>query len=264
MKIRHVLHWGAFLLLSVWLAIWAWEGLMSVDQTTSILPLNIPEFSPMAPVLVGTAWGCLLCFNPATFDEKPRVRKSRATALAVARVVECNRTGLTVNDVPQYEIYMRVMPAGAPEFIALLRVLVDARQQYLLNEGMTEVVRFDPSHHDELLLANDHPQARRAMVSWRVDRGLLSADHARVIWEGVSAPASVLAIRPSGKRREGEQQVTLSLVVAPKGHQSWEAETTGYVRPESLPRIQVGSPVTAWCMPTNPNVVVVSMEEDFS
>ncbi len=261
MKIRHVLHWGAFLVVSAWLAVWVWEGLTATDQTTSVLPFNDATFGPAGPVLIGTAWGCLLAFNPATFDSTPTVSKRRATARAVARVVQTGRTGLTVNDVPQHEIYMRVMPASAPEFIGRLRALVGRGQEHLLDVGAPAIVAYDPARHDDLRLAEDGEAAsRELLIQWRVDRGLLDARHAQALREGVSAPASVLEIRPSGRRRDGEVEVTLRVVVAPEGRQSWEAESTGHVAPDALPLIQVGSPVTAWYLPADPGTVALTTE----
>ncbi|MGO1590913.1 hypothetical protein, partial [Ancrocorticia sp.] len=146
MKITRVLHGIAWLVLSLWLVIWVWEGLFGTDVTDSILPFNVPFVSPMPGVLVGTAWGCLMTFTPGLFSDKPRVSKRKATELAIGQVIKADSTGLTVNDVPQYDIFVRVMPAMGSEFIGQLRTLIGSAERELLEKNTPIPVRFNPEH----------------------------------------------------------------------------------------------------------------------
>lgn len=89
------------------------------------------------------------------------------TAIAPAIIVEVARTGLKVNDVPQYDIYHRVTPSRSPEFIGKFRTFVQPNMLSHLEVGRPMVVRYDPANPDDLLLADkvtvhylpSHPQA---------------------------------------------------------------------------------------------------------
>ena len=56
--------------------------------------------------------------------------------------------------------------------------------------------------------------------------------------------------------------MTLRVLVAPPNTPSWEADTGLYVFPEALKALQVGSPVMAWYMPTDPLTVALTNDED--
>lgn len=114
-------------------------------------------------------------------------------------------------------------------------------------------MRYNPANHDTVRLADlDDAAVQRAVIDWRVERGLLSAAHSRALRDGVETPASVTALRPTGRRRDGEVEMTLTLLMAPEDGAAWEAESTGFVDPGALSAIQVGSPVLAWYLPGAP------------
>lgn len=253
---------GVWLLLSAWLLVWVGEGLLGVDQRSSILPF-MGEDTLGAPIFIGVAWGLILTFGGTMGALVPRGRLRGETQLGVGRVIDVSRTGLTVNDVPQYDLFVRVAPADGPEFVSRLRTLIDPVGQGSIEPGLVLPVRYSLADHDDVEIADmENSTVREAMLEWRIRRGLIAPHLVRARRAGLQAPASVLAIRPTGVRREGQSELALRLLVSPEGQQSWEADTTVFVYPEALSRVQVGSPVWARYLRDDPQTVAMTIERE--
>lgn len=251
-----------WLLLSIWLLIWVGEGLFGVDQSTSILPFTGGD-SLMAPILIGVAWGLLLTFGSTGLASLGRRQLRGETALGVGRIVEAARTGLTVNDVPQYDIFLRVSPADGGEFVGAVRMLVPLTEVSAMQPGAPLPVRYSESDHDTVELADiTDPLVRDAMLDWRIARGLIDPRLVRARKHGLQSPASVLTVRPTGTRREGQSELAVRLLITPEGQNGWEADTTVFVYPEAISRLQVGSPVWARYLREDPHTVALTIEQE--
>lgn len=255
-----------WLLLSAWLLIWVGEGLFGIDQRISILPFRGGD-SISTPILIGVAWGTILTFGGMMsgmmggLTSRSKVRGE--THLGVGRIVEVNRTGLTINDVPQYELFIRVAPAEGAPFVSRMKTLLDPVEQGAVEPGLPLPVRYSPTDHDTVDVADmSDPAVREAMLDWRIQRGLIAPRLVRARREGLQAPASVLAIRPTGVQREGQSELEIRLLVTPEGQQGWEAETTVFVYPDALSRVQVGSPVWARYLREDPHTVAMTIERE--
>src|SRR6218665_3444754 len=259
LRIVFLLIWLA---LSAWLVIWAGEGLFGVNQRESILPFG-GEDTLGAPIMIGVAWGLLLTFG-GTMSGLGRRKKVRGeTHVGVGRIVEVSRTGLTVNDVPQYDIFVRVTPASGEDFVAQLRMLVEASDAASLQVGQPLPVRYGLTDHDTVEIADvTDPAVRDAMLQWRIDRGLLDPRLVRARTTGTQVPASVLAERPTGRRLEGQSELALTVLMAPEGAATWEAETTAFVFPAALSYFQVGAPIWAFYRREDPQTVAVTIEKE--
>lgn len=251
-----------WLLLSAWLLLWVGVGLFGVDQRSSILPFG--EDTIGAPIMIGVAWGLMLTFGAGLFGLQPKKkRRTGTTQVGVGRVVETRRTGLTINDVPQYDLFVRVTGNEGDEFISQMRMLLDPIEQGSIEPGMVLPVRYSPTDHDTVEIADmTDTTVRDAMLDWRIKRGLIAPHLVRARRTGIQAPASVLAIRPTGARREGQSELELRLLITPEGQQNWEADTTVFLYPEALPRVQVGSPVWASYLPADPQTVAMTIERE--
>ena len=251
-----------WLLLSAWLVIWVGEGLFGVDQRESVLPFA-GEDTLAAPILVGVAWGLLLTFGGMTSGLGRRKRVRGEAQIGVGTIVELSRTGLTVNDVPQYDLYIRVSPTGADEFIGQLRMLVDASDIANLQVGVPVPVRYSLSDRDTVELADlSDPSVREAMLQWRIDHGLIPPGQVRARTSGTQVPASVLEVRPTGRRREGQSELQLRVLMAPEGAHTGEADTTVFVYPQAVPHLQVGAPIWAFYRREDPQTVAVTIEKE--
>lgn len=250
-----------WLLLSAWLVIWVGEGLFGVNQRESILPFS-GEDTLGAPIFIGVAWGLLLTFG-GTLTSLGRGRKLRGeTEIGVGRIVEVSRTGLTVNDVPQYDIFVRVTPRAAEEFIGQLRMLVDPVEAGALQVDLPLPVRYSLTDQDTVQMADPtDPAVIDAMLAWRIDRGLIDPRQVRARTTGTAVPASVLEVRPTGRRKEGQSELALRVLMAPEGAATWEAETTVFVFPDVISRLQVGAPIWAFYRREDPQTVAVTLEK---
>jgi hypothetical protein len=72
---------------------------------------------------------------------------------ATATIVELRDTGTTVNDNPQVELVLDVLPAGRPPFRATARTLISRLQTSQVQPGMQVLVKFDPSDTSKVALA---------------------------------------------------------------------------------------------------------------
>lgn len=251
-----------WLLLSAWLLIWTGEGLFGVDQRESILPFS-GEDTLGAPILIGVAWGLILTFG-GTMSGLGRRKKVRGDAqIGVGRIVEVSRTGLTVNDVPQYDLFVRVTPRAGDEFVGQLRMLVDPSDLASLQVGQPVPVRYSLSDQDTVELADiTDPVVRDAMLQWRIDRGLIDPRLVRARTTGTQVPASVLEVRPTGRRLDGQSELALKVLMAPEGAATWEADTTVFAFPEAISRFQVGAPIWAFYRREDPQTVAVTVEKE--
>lgn len=251
-----------WLLLSAWLVIWVGEGLFGVNQRQSILPFN-GENGFVAPIMIGVAWGVILTFGGMMSAVTGPKRVRGETHIGVGQIVEVSRTGVTVNDVPRYDIFIKVTPATGGDFIGQLQMLVDPGQFGALQVGASLPVRYSLANQDIVSLADlTDPAVREATLNWRIERGLIAPSQVRARTTGIQVPASVISVRPTGRRSEGQTELQLSVLLAPEGAATWEAVTTVFVYPEAVSRLQVGSPIWAFYRREDPQTVAVTIEKE--
>ncbi|WP_350352118.1 hypothetical protein ABS642_02390 [Microbacterium sp. A8/3-1] len=251
-----------WLLLSVWLLIWVGEGLFGVDQRHSILPFS-GEDTLGGPIFIGVAWGLLLTFGGVFLGFSGRKSPRGEQQIGVGSIVEVSRTGLTINDVPQYDVFVRVTPSAGDDFIGQLRMLVEATDAAALQVGQPLSVRYSLTDQDTVELADpSEPAVRDALLQWRIDRGLIDPSQVRARTTGISVPASVLEVRPTGRRREGQSELALRVLMAPEGAATWEADTTVFVYPQAISHLQVGAPIWAFYRREDPQTVAITIEKE--
>ncbi|PRB09826.1 hypothetical protein [Microbacterium sp. MYb62] len=251
-----------WLLLSAWLVIWVGEGLFGVDQRRSILPFA-GEDTLGGPIIIGVAWGLLLTFG-GMMTRLGRRRTPRGEVLiGVGTIVEVIRTGITVEDIPQYDVFVRVTPRSAEEFIAELRMPVGTADPAALQVGLPVPVRYSLTDRDTVELADlNDPAVRDAMLQWRIERGLIDPAQVRARTTGIQVPASVLEVRPTGRRLDGQSELALRVLMAPEGAATWETDTRVFVYPQAVPHLQVGAPVWAFYRREDPQTVAVTIEKE--
>lgn len=250
-----------WLALSAMVAIWVCEGLFGVDQSESLLPFLSDRETGI--IVVGVFWGISTIGMSLAdaFPPRSRARRSSRTRIAIGEIIETRRTGLTVNDVPQYDVYLQVSPADGASFVSVHRGLLDAMSAVAAQPGSVLPVRYDPAHTDAVDIADSEaPEVRTAILDWRIAKGLIRPDLVGARTRGIAHPANVLRVRPTGTQREGNVELDLALLVTPdNGQAQREVETTVFLRPEALDHVQVGSPVFAMWEPGRPDKVAMTI-----
>jgi hypothetical protein len=212
--------------------------------------------------MVGVAWGLILTFRGTMGSLGSRSTPRGEVQFGVGRIVELARTGLTINDVPQYDVFVRVTAGDGTEFIGRLRTLLDAADHGTMRVGLPLPVRISLADPDVVALADmSDPAVREALLDWRIQRGLIDPRQARARTTGTPVPASVLSVRPTGRRRDGQSELELRVLMAPEGAATWEADTTVFLYPEAIPLVQVGSPVRAYYRREDPLTVAITLDE---
>lgn len=254
-----------WLLLSAFLLVLVGESLFGVDQTTSIL--GLPDVTGSVDVtflLAGVGWGVLTTVGIFAGRRGPRrrVRAHGPQQLALATVIETRRTGVTINEVPQYEIYLDVQPVDGDAFVSSFTELLSAPDVIHVQPGSLLAVNFRPGDPDRVSLADPgSPVVEQMMLRWRIARGLVADELIPARTRGASQPASVLALRPTGVQREGQVEISTRLLVSPtNGSAPFEVDSTVFVHPEALAHVQVGSPVFAMYEPAHPDLVHMTIQ----
>lgn len=255
----------AWFALSAFLLIRIYETLFSHDQTTSIFPIvgDVGEVD-VSFLIVGVAWGLLLTFGMFSGSGAPTLRRgsSGPVQTAPATIIEVRRTGLTVNDVPQYEIFLEIEPVDGETFISSVKQLVSAPEAAHLQPGGMLAVSYREGTPDRVSLADPGShEVEQMMLRWRISHGLILPELIPARTRGVSQPASVLELRPTGERKAGQVQVTVRLLIMPTdGSDHFEADSTVFLHPEALAHVQVGSPVFAMYEPSRPDLVHMTIQ----
>ena len=258
----------AWLALSGFLLIRIYETLFSHDQTVSIFPFvsDIGDVD-VSFLIAGVAWGLLMTFGSFTGSSAPaRRRGGGAEALAPATIIEVRRTGLTVNDVPQYEIFLDVEPVDGESFVSSIKQLVSGPEAAHLQPGGMLAVSYREGNPDRVALADPGSRdVEQMMLRWRIAHGLILPELIGARTRGISQPASVLELRPTGERKAGQVQVATRLLVMPTdGSDHFEADSTVFLHPEALSHVQVGSPVFAMYEPHRPDLVHMTIQRQES
>lgn len=72
---------------------------------------------------------------------------------ATAVVLELHDTGMTINDNPQVELVLDVLPANRPPFRATTRTMISRLHTSQVQPGMQVLVKYDPSDPSKIALA---------------------------------------------------------------------------------------------------------------
>ncbi|HLT59814.1 MAG TPA: hypothetical protein VK020_01400 [Microlunatus sp.] len=250
--------------LSVALLIWIGQGLLGIDQRGGLLALvpglRLPDDLIFAPIMIGTAWGILLTFGGSSWAA---TSKRVSGPVAMATLIESRTTGLTINEVPQFQLFLEVHPTDGEAYVSQCRKLIRAAEQRDLVKGAPIPVHYDLTDPDHVTPADPaDPEVRRAVLQWRVDRGLIEPGlvHARL--HGTPERASVLELRPTGRHQDGQTELEVKLLVSPTDRPPFEAVSRAFVHPEGVRMLQVGSPVWAYWVPGDPNRVAVAITRD--
>ncbi|MGM7665558.1 hypothetical protein [Microbacterium sp. A93] len=249
-------------LLSAWLLIWVGESLFGIDQQQSILPFHSSD--PLtAPIIIGISWGLILTIAGAASAFGRRSTLRGDTEIGVGVIVDLVRGSMRVNDLPQFDIYVRVTAADGAEFISHMRRTLEPAEEAMLQVGMPLPVHYSVTDPDVVTLADmTDLVVRDAMLDWRIRRGLIDPRQVRARTSGIQVSASVLSVRPTGTRREGQSELALRVLVTPDGQSSWETDTTVFVYPDAISRLQVGSPVWAMYRREDPHTIAITIEQE--
>lgn len=249
--------------LSLLLLAWVGRVLFGVDQRglflpfLSVLSIDASVDGLVLPLLIGLGWACLLAFGGTSWDS---TSKTVTGPVAMATVIESDTTGLSVNDVPQYQVYLEVKPTDGGRYVSQCRLLASSRDAWMVEPGVAVPVHYDLNDPDFVTPAeHGEPEVRRAVLRWRIERGLVEPRLIRALVDGRSEHASVIELRPTGRHQDGQSELQVRLLVSPDGQDPFETTSRVFVYPEAVSELQVGSPVRAYWMPGDRENVAVAV-----
>lgn len=125
--------------------------------------------------------------------------------IAVGTVEGLDRTHLTVNDIPQYRIRLRVRGVDMREFTGELKMLISPHQMAAVAPGTILPVAYLPENPGKLyrVPAQRQPEAQALFQRQQVQLGLADPRAAEISERGVSVTGVVMSMTPTGEIRQG-------------------------------------------------------------
>ncbi len=198
---------------------------------------------------------------------------------AEATILEVRETGWTVNGIyPMIKLKLEVRPPGKPPYPAEIQTLIGRLDIPQFQPGIVVPVKYDPRHPSNVALAEasaltpqdatcgsvapppaapppDAGAPSPAGQAQRMEEFLKKNDERsrEIRHSGQPAPAVILQATPLNILVNGSNPaMTFILDVQPDGQPAFQAQVTGVIGEESVPRYQPGKIVYVRYDPTDP------------
>ena len=189
------------------------------------------------------------------FRPQAKARKLMETGLpAQAKILEVRDTGVTINEInPMIKLFLEVQPQEGEPYQAETRLLINRTQIPQFQPGMTIPVMIDPEDREQVAVGRpeggdtvemesgaDSEEARQAeQMLIRIDE-----ENKKILTTGQQARAKVLQAHDMGIRVNGPNPaMQFVLEVQPPGGEPFQAQTTGVVHEDSVPKFQPGKTI---------------------
>jgi|GEM_PF-4208460 len=186
-----------------------------------------------------------------TFDEAMRQFSGKpdgdfaGAPVGIGTVREVSMTGLSINDVQQYEITFDVETVDGATFTGACKQLITPQELAMVGEGTMLPVTYRADRPGVVHLAGEDrvDEAQLVMQQIRVRKGLSDPDAMVIAYQGVPASGIVVAATPTGEIRHGHTGLDLSVIVTRPDGTQFTGHKRSYLLPRQLGAIQVGSQV---------------------
>lgn len=165
--------------------------------------------------------------------------------VGIGTVRDVSMTGLSINDVQQYEISFDVETVDGAAFSATCKQLVTPQELTMLREGTMLPVTYRSDRPGVVHLADEDrtDEAQLVMQQIRVRKGLSDPDAMLIAHHGVPATGVVVSAVPTGEIRHGHSGMEVSVLVTRPDGTRFTGHKRSYLLPRQLGGIQVGSQV---------------------
>ncbi len=239
----------AFEVIVVGIVFFAVPGMSEMGMLRYLIPIGIIALTVLT----------MLPFLKLSSSADAALRQFRGLAskdfagapIAIGTLVELSPTGMTINNVEQYELLLDVETGDGQQFRATCRQLVPHQQLSSMTPGVQLPVTHRPDRPGVVELAGqdraDEAQALHHQL--RVNKGLAEADSLTIAAEGTHAMGVVLAAVPTGEIRHGQTGLELTVAVTRPDGSQFTAHKATYLPPVHLSLTQPGSQVRVSYLP---------------
>lgn len=171
--------------------------------------------------------------------------------IAIATLVDTSPTGMSINDVPQYQLTLDVETAEGQQFRATCTQPVPHQQLASMTPGVQLPVVHRPDQPGVVELAPPDrvDEAQVIHHQLRVIKGLTETDALQIAAEGTPTVGVVLAAVPTGEIRHGQTGLELTVAVTRPDGSQFTAHKATYLPPAHLSLAQPGSQVQVSYLP---------------
>ncbi|MFC6146154.1 hypothetical protein [Corynebacterium nasicanis] len=171
--------------------------------------------------------------------------------LGVGSIEKLEQTGLSVNEMPQYRITLRVLGVGEREFTGVLKTLIAEHEVPALTKGTLLPVAYEPERPDKLLPV---PADRMGEVQEMFDRqrvlmGLADPRGPEIHARGIKTTGVIMAVTSTGEIRHGHTGLETTVRFPGLGGALVDRSKVSFLLPSVLPQLAVGSQLEVFYLP---------------
>lgn len=171
--------------------------------------------------------------------------------LGVGSVEKITSTGLSVNDVPQYRLTLRVRGADLQEFTGQLSLFIHPHELGTFARGTVLPVAYEPEKPQKLLEVPDDrmEEAQEMYHRQRVLMGLADPRGPEIHSRGTATTGVIMAVTPTGEIRQGHTGLEITVRFRNLGGVLVDRSTVTFLQPSMLPKFTIGHQVEVFHLP---------------
>lgn len=238
---------GIGLTLLVYGAHTAYEAYTDTGSELLALICLIPVILGMIVIYVGWRLGSLTPTSNAQ--------------LGVGRVEKVTWTGLSVNDVPQYRLTLRVRGTDLQEFTGQLSLFIRPHELGTFAPGTIKPVAYEPENPTMLALVPEHRQeeARDQLHRQQVQLGLADPQAMEIHERGLPTTGVILTTTPTGEIRHGYTGLEVTVRFADSHGNPVERSKRMFLPQSMLGQLTAGRQVDLWVLPEDDTRFILGM-----
>lgn len=181
--------------------------------------------------------------------------------LGVGRVEKVTWTGLSVNDVPQYRLTLRVRGTDLQEFTGQLSLFIRPHELGTFAPGTIMPVAYEPEKPTMLALVPEHRQeeARDQLHRQQVQLGLADPQAMEIHERGLPTTGVILTTTPTGEIRHGYTGLEVTVRFADSHGNPVERSKRMFLPQSMLGQLTAGRQVDLWVLPEDDTRFILGM-----
>lgn len=181
--------------------------------------------------------------------------------LGVGSVEKVTWTGLSVNDVPQYRLTLRVRGTDIQEFTGQLSLFIRPHELGTFAPGTIMPVAYEPENPTMLALVPEHRQeeARDQFHRQQVQLGLADPQAMEIHERGLPTTGVILTTTPTGEIRHGYTGLEVTVRFADSHGNPVERSKRMFLPQSMLGQLTAGRQVDMWVLPKDDTRFILGM-----
>ena len=171
--------------------------------------------------------------------------------LGVGSVEKVTWTGLSVNDVPQYRLTLRVRGTDLQEFTGQLSLFIRPHELGTFAPGTIMPVAYEPEKAQRLMEVPDDrmEEAQQMYHRQRVLMGLADPRGPEIHARGTVTTGVIMSVTPTGEIRHGHTGIEIAVRFRDLGGNLVDRSKVTFLTPSMLSRLTVGRQIEVFHLP---------------